>query len=369
MYEGLSRIPFPDPDPDREVRRLREEINRIFSEMYGGRFDYGLPTHQPFALHADIYENESEMVVEVDLPGLEADDFELTLIGHELTLRGARRLGVQDRENIYLLKECGHGPFARSFKLPSFVMAESASAEFRNGVLRITLSKNKEVKARRIEIKAEPVIYDRAPVEDLEDAEQDDKLIGLIEEMFGHGETLNASESGSAESVDPAVAWGDAAANPLYINVWIEDADRRRLMEPYQVAARSLYEFLFSIEPWSRSENGTPFEEPDALKDALKGLETTEIELEVACPLLDENGRAGYTRRKVTYHAGFGFEPISFSLKPKTEGHYFLSVCLLLGLEPLYSDTLPIEVVTLPGAENEAAKDEESELIPTGEER
>lgn len=370
MYEDLSRIPFPDPD--QEVRRLREEINRIFSERYGLRSDYSRSAHQPFALRADIYENEFEMVIEVDLPGLEADDFELTLIGHELTLRGVRRLAVQDRENFYLLNECGHGPFARSFKLPSSVTAESASAKFSNGVLRITLPKSEEVKAHRIEIKAEPLIYERATMKDSKHAEQDEDLIGIIEEMLEYGETLKASDSDNAESVDPAAkaaAEDDAATNPLYINVWIEDADRRMLIEPFRVAAHSLYEFLFSIEPWSRSETGKPFEEPDALKDALKGRETTEIELEVACPLLEEKGRAGYERRKVTYHAGFGFEPISFSLKPKTDGHYFLSVCLLLGLEPLYNDTLPIEVVTMPDAENKTAKEEESELIPIGEER
>src|ERR1043165_3933871 len=123
MDEALSRIPIPDSD--QEVRRLREGINRIFSERYGLRSEYGHPTHQPFALRADIYENELEMVVEVDLPGVEADDFEVTVMGQELTLRGARRLAARDRENFYLLNECSHGPFARSFKLPSSVIAES----------------------------------------------------------------------------------------------------------------------------------------------------------------------------------------------------------------------------------------------------
>jgi HSP20 family protein len=83
------------------------------------------------------------------------EDFELTIENNVLTLRGERRFEKKDEADNYHRVERAYGAFTRSFTLPQTVSGENASAEYKNGVLRVVLRKREEVKARRIEIKGE----------------------------------------------------------------------------------------------------------------------------------------------------------------------------------------------------------------------
>jgi HSP20 family protein len=94
-------------------------------------------------------------VLEAELPGMNREDFELTIENNVLTLRGERRFEKKDEADSYHRVERAYGQFTRSFTLPQTVSAENASAEYKNGVLRVVLRKREEVKARRIEIAGE----------------------------------------------------------------------------------------------------------------------------------------------------------------------------------------------------------------------
>jgi HSP20 family protein len=94
-------------------------------------------------------------VLEAELPGMNREDFELTIENNVLTLRGERRFEKKDEADNYHRVERAYGAFSRSFTLPQTVTAENAVAEYKNGVLRVVLHKREEVKARRIEIKGE----------------------------------------------------------------------------------------------------------------------------------------------------------------------------------------------------------------------
>src|SRR5438067_5382945 len=107
----------------------------------------------------DIYETKDQIVLEAELPGMKREDFDLSVENNTITLRGERHFEKKDETDNYHRVERAYGSFTRSFTLPNTVTAEGATAEYTNGVLRVTLPKREDTKARRIEIKtngAEP---------------------------------------------------------------------------------------------------------------------------------------------------------------------------------------------------------------------
>jgi len=94
-------------------------------------------------------------VLEAELPGMKREDFELSVENNVITLRGERQFEKKEDSDNYHRVERSYGSFTRSFTLPQTVSAEGATADYRNGVLRVTLPKREETKARRIEINGE----------------------------------------------------------------------------------------------------------------------------------------------------------------------------------------------------------------------
>lgn len=137
-------------DPFRDLRGLQNEVNRLFSgvmprdreDMLGGAWNP----------RVDIFENKDQLVLEAELPGMSSEDFDLSFENNVLTLKGERRFEKKTGEGDYHRVERSYGAFTRSFTLPQTVTAEGAAAEFDNGVLRVSLPKREETKARKIEV-------------------------------------------------------------------------------------------------------------------------------------------------------------------------------------------------------------------------
>lgn len=142
-------------DPFRDLRSLQDEVNRLFSTNLSRNFgDEGI-ARGAWNPSVDIFENKDQIVLEAELPGMRREDFDLSIENNVITLRGERRFEKKDESDNYHRVERSYGSFTRSFTLPQTVSAEGATAEYRNGVLRVTLPKREEVKARRIEIASE----------------------------------------------------------------------------------------------------------------------------------------------------------------------------------------------------------------------
>ena len=142
-------------DPFRDLRTLQDEVNRLFSTNITRAFgDEGI-ARGAWNPSVDIFENKDQIVLEAELPGMNREDFDLSVENNVITLRGERRFEKKDEGDNYHRVERSYGSFTRSFTLPQTVSAEGAQAEYRNGVLRVTLPKREEVKARRIEISGE----------------------------------------------------------------------------------------------------------------------------------------------------------------------------------------------------------------------
>ena len=139
-------------DPFRDLRTLQDEVNRLFSSNFSRSFgDEGI-ARGAWMPGVDIYENKDQIVLEAELPGMNREDFEVTVENNVLTLRGERRFEKKDETDNYHRVERAYGTFTRSFTLPQTVSSEGATADYKDGVLRVVLHKREEVKARRIEV-------------------------------------------------------------------------------------------------------------------------------------------------------------------------------------------------------------------------
>ena len=139
-------------DPFRDLRSLQEEVNRLFSTNLTRGFGEEGIGRGAWNPSVDIYENKDQIILEAELPGMNRGDFELTVENNVITLRGERSFEKKDDNDNYHRVERSYGSFTRSFTLPQTVSAEGATAEYTNGVLRVTLPKREETKARRIEV-------------------------------------------------------------------------------------------------------------------------------------------------------------------------------------------------------------------------
>ena len=112
--------------------------------------------HWPFAAWTppcDIYETDKEVVLKMELPEMHKEDVHVTLENNVLTLRGERKFDeTVERENFRRI-ERKYGEFIRIFTLPTFVEGTKVLAEFTEGMLTVTLPKNKEAIPKQIEVK------------------------------------------------------------------------------------------------------------------------------------------------------------------------------------------------------------------------
>lgn len=138
-------------EPAREMMTLREAMDHLFDEAFTRPF--GLTT----ALQApavDLYQTDDEVVVRASLPGMKAEDVQISVTGDMLTLKGEFKEKEEKKEKAYHLHEQRYGAFERTLSLPTEVLADKAKADFEDGVLTITLPKAEEVKPKTITVKA-----------------------------------------------------------------------------------------------------------------------------------------------------------------------------------------------------------------------
>lgn len=138
-------------DPFRDLRNLQDEMNRLFSAGFP-RVSNQEELSTGWAPSVDIYENENNVVLEAELPGMKREDFELSIENNIITLRGERHFEKKDEGDNYHRVERAYGSFTRSFNLPRTVATDEIKAEFNNGVLSVTMPKKAEAKARKIEV-------------------------------------------------------------------------------------------------------------------------------------------------------------------------------------------------------------------------
>lgn len=141
-------------EPFRDMLSLQERVNRIFEESFrtrtSGEEDWALGGS--WAPAVDIYEQDNNIVLKAELPGLDPKDVDIRLENNTLTLQGERKLDTEVKRESYHRVERSYGTFTRSFTLPAVVDQQNIKADYREGVLRVTLPKREEAKPKQISI-------------------------------------------------------------------------------------------------------------------------------------------------------------------------------------------------------------------------
>src|ERR1700691_1235582 len=145
-------IVLPRWEPFREFSTLQDRMNRLFRESYneGGR-DESL-TASRFAPAVDVYEDDHQVTLKIEVPGIDEKDIDVRLENNTLTVHGERKLEKEEKEENYRRVERQYGSFTRSFTLPQTVDAQGVSAQYDKGVLKIKLNKKAEAKPKQIKI-------------------------------------------------------------------------------------------------------------------------------------------------------------------------------------------------------------------------
>jgi HSP20 family protein len=138
-------------EPFREFSTLQDRLNRLFQQSVSEGRDESLTTSS-FAPAVDVYEDDHQVTLKIEVPGIDEKDIDVRLENNTLTVHGERKLEKEEKEENYRRVERQYGSFTRSFTLPQTVDAEKVSAQYDKGVLKIKLAKKAEAKPKQIKI-------------------------------------------------------------------------------------------------------------------------------------------------------------------------------------------------------------------------
>src|SRR4030095_9575461 len=163
MKEGDQMTTMMRWDPFQDLRSAQEEMAQMgqMSPMLARALGLlgqpqGSATATAWAPALDISERKDAYLVTVELPGVEADDLEITMEDGLLTIQGERHFAHDSSEQQFHRVERRYGAFRRSITLPAQIQAEQIEASFDNGMLQILVPKMEEAKAKRIQVRPGP---------------------------------------------------------------------------------------------------------------------------------------------------------------------------------------------------------------------
>ena len=123
-------------------RLFQDTVSRLLSE----------PAARPWTPSVDILETQNDLVVKADLPEVDPNNVEIQLENGTLTLKGERKFEQQGNGRGYHRIERSYGTFVRAFSLPDTVDPEKVKADYKNGVLTITLPKKEVAKPKSVKV-------------------------------------------------------------------------------------------------------------------------------------------------------------------------------------------------------------------------
>ncbi|MFQ5748064.1 MAG: Hsp20/alpha crystallin family protein [Planctomycetota bacterium] len=160
MIDKLARK-SETSDLERSFRSLQREVNRLFGDWFDLGDGFGALSrwqeHGEFVPRMDVTENNKEVKVTVELPGMEEKDVQVSLNRNLLTIQGRKETEKEEQDATFHCIERTHGSFQRTLELPFEVDAEKAEARFKKGVLRVILPNPVETQAeiRRLPIRTD----------------------------------------------------------------------------------------------------------------------------------------------------------------------------------------------------------------------
>jgi HSP20 family protein len=139
-------------DPFREFVTLQDRMNRMFRDSFGPEGREEALTTTTFAPPVDVYEDEHNITLKIEVPGIEEKDIDVRIENNTLTVHGERKFEKEEKEENYRRVERQYGSFTRTFTLPNTVDHEKVQADYDKGVLKVQLAKKAEAKPKQIKV-------------------------------------------------------------------------------------------------------------------------------------------------------------------------------------------------------------------------
>lgn len=139
----IKYSPFTDFEPFPGLRAFEDTMNRLFAAP---------ANHRPWVPPVDIRETENEIVLKADVPDVKFEDIDVRLENGTLTLKGERKFEQEKNEGGWHRVERSYGNFERVFTVPNTIDPEKVHADYKNGVLTVTLPKKEVAKPRQVKV-------------------------------------------------------------------------------------------------------------------------------------------------------------------------------------------------------------------------
>jgi HSP20 family protein len=140
--------------PFGELGSLRREMDRLWDSFFGER-PLTRVWEREWLPSLDVSETKDDFVVKAEVPGIDAENIDISLTGDVLTIKGEKKHEKEEKEEDYHLVERSYGAFSRSVRLPAEVESAKIKASYKNGILKVTLPKSEKVKAKKVKVKVE----------------------------------------------------------------------------------------------------------------------------------------------------------------------------------------------------------------------
>jgi HSP20 family protein len=139
--------------PFRELSTLREEMDRLWNRFF--EWPAMDPLRGEWVPSLDVSETKDNIVVKAEVPGIDPKEIDISYADGILTVRGERKQEKEEKDENYHRVERKYGSFSRSVRLPHEVKSDKIKANYKDGVLKITLPKSEEAKKKEVKIKVE----------------------------------------------------------------------------------------------------------------------------------------------------------------------------------------------------------------------
>jgi len=139
-------------DPFREFVTLQNRMNRLFHDSFEPEGTNEALTTTRFTPAVDVYEDEHNVTLKIEVPGIDEKDIDVRVENNTLTVHGERKFEKEEKEENYRRVERQYGSFTRTFTLPTTVDHENIQADYDKGVLKIKLAKKAEAKPKQIKV-------------------------------------------------------------------------------------------------------------------------------------------------------------------------------------------------------------------------
>ncbi|MDB9418227.1 Hsp20/alpha crystallin family protein [Microcystis aeruginosa] len=145
-------------EPFREVESLQKEMNRLFDRLVPTDIGNGEKVGLSFIPAAEVTETPEAVQLKLEIPGMEAKDLNVEVTADSLTINGERKSEIKTEEEGFTRTEFRYGKFHRVIPLPARVDNNNVNAEYKDGILNLTLPKAEEEKNKVVKVSISPTI-------------------------------------------------------------------------------------------------------------------------------------------------------------------------------------------------------------------